>query len=215
MVNEKNNELASAKTILREKIVRTAFEAFSESGIKSITMDEIANMLGISKRTLYEVFNDKEELLIAGLEYQQKGMIEFGQQVLSESDNVLDIILKFYKKSIEIYHNTNKRFFEDMHKYPRVQAKMKENRDNNSQKTVEFFQKGVEQGIFRNDINFEIMHILVKEQVNILLNTDLCDKFSFLDVYESIMFIFMRGISTMKGQEILEGLLEDYKKEYH
>lgn len=211
MVDDKNGDLSDPKAVLKERIIGTAFKAFTQNGIKSITMDDIANMLGISKRTLYETFNDKEELLIACLEYQQCEMMEYSKTVLAESDNVLEIILKFYKKSIEIYHKTNKRFFEDMNKYPRVLEKMRENRENNSSKTVDFFKKGVEQGLFRDDVNFAIMNILVKEQVNILMNTNLCDEFSFFEVYESIMFVFMRGISTLKGQEILDNFIKEYR----
>lgn len=211
MIDGKNNELSASKAMLREKIIVVALDAFSKNGIKSITMDEIAALLGISKRTLYEVFNDKEELLIAGLEYQQKEMIKFSNKVLEQSSNVLEITLKFYEKSLEIYHSTNAKFFEDMHKYPKVQAKLKENRERDSRKTVEFLQKGVEQGLFRNDINFEVMQILLKEQVHVLMNTDLCKAFSFIDVYESIMFVFMRGISTLKGQEILDKFISEYK----
>ncbi len=211
MVDDKNGDLSDPKAVLKERIIGTAFKAFTQNGIKSITMDDIANMLGISKRTLYETFNDKEELLIACLEYQQSEMMEYSKTVLAESDNVLEIILKFYKKSIEIYHKTNKKFFEDMNKYPRVLGKMRENREKNSSKTVDFFKKGVEQGLFRDDINFAIMNILVKEQVDILMNTNLCDEFSFFEVYESIMFVFMRGISTLKGQEILDSFIKEYR----
>ena len=54
---------ASQKAELRERIIMTATEAFTLKGIKCITMDDIAAALGISKRTLYEVFADKESLL--------------------------------------------------------------------------------------------------------------------------------------------------------
>ena len=60
---------------LRERIIDTAVEAFSAHGIKSITMDDIATSLGISKRTLYEVFSDKETLLEECItEGQKEGM---------------------------------------------------------------------------------------------------------------------------------------------
>lgn len=54
---------ASQRAELKERIIATATEAFTTKGIKSITMDDIAAALGISKRTLYEVFVDKESLL--------------------------------------------------------------------------------------------------------------------------------------------------------
>lgn len=64
----------SSRAELRERIVETAMNAFTSHGIKSITMDDIAASLGISKRTLYEVFSDKESLLKEGiLRYKRIG----------------------------------------------------------------------------------------------------------------------------------------------
>jgi len=210
-INVMTNESNLSRGLLKERIITEAFAAFTQNGIKNITMDDIANRLGISKRTLYETFTDKEDLLIACLTYQQGEMIEYSRQVLEESDNVMEVILKFYQKSIEIYHQTNRKFFEDMNKYPRVQELARVNREKNSKNTVDFFMKGVEQGLFRDDINFAVMHILVKEQINLLMNSDICNDFSFFEVYESIMIVFMRGISTDKGQKILDDFVTQYR----
>lgn len=174
---------------------------------------DIANTLSISKRTLYEIFQDKESLLMECVSRQQKETEKALQQVLNESENVLEVLLKFYKKSLEIYHKTNKRFFEDMSKYPKVKAMVKHNHEENSENTVAFFNKGIEQGIFRSDVNFEIINLLVREQVNILMNTNLCSAYSFVEVYESIMFVYMRGISTERGQEILENFIKEYRSQ--
>lgn len=200
------------KAELKERIIEAAMDAFMKHGIKSITMDDIANSLSISKRTLYETFKDKEDLLIACLEHKEKLMHEFMEQVAQESENVLEIILKFYKKTIEVYHSTNKRFFEDMHKYPRVMEMNRANREHNSEDAIQFFKKGVEQGIFRSDLNFEIINLLTREQFNLLIHTDFCKDYSFIEVYESIMFVYMRGISTEKGQKILEDFIQEYRQ---
>ena len=74
-------------------------------------------------------------------------------------------------------------------------------------------EKGIEQGIFRSDVNFEIINLLVREQGNILMNTNLRSAYSFVEVYESIMFVYMRGISTERGQEILENFIKEYRSQ--
>ena len=99
---------------LRERIIDTAVESFSAHGIKSITMDDIATSLGISKRTLYEVFSDKETLLEECILKGQKEGDEFLKNVLATSGNVLEVLLKCYQRSIEQFHATNKKFFEDI-----------------------------------------------------------------------------------------------------
>ena len=71
-----------------------------------------------------------------------------------------------------------------------------------SEDTVNFFKEGVKQGIFRDDVNFAIINLLVRDQLDLLMNSDICNEYSFLEVYESIMFTFLRGISTEKGARV-------------
>lgn len=203
---------ASQRAELRERIVVAAMEAFRSKGIKSITMDDIAAALGISKRTLYEVFSDKESLLKECILKAQEDRDKYLQQVYEESHNVLEVILAVFQKSIEMFHRTNKRFFEDIKKYPRVYEMMRARQDSDSEKTMSFFKVGVDQGIFRSDVNFAIVNMLVREQFDVLLNTDICNEYPFIEVYESIMFTYIRGISTEKGAKVLEDFIQEYRK---
>ena len=110
---------ASQRVELRERIITAATEAFTSKGIKSITMDDIAAALGISKRTLYEVFSDKESLLKECILKAQADRDKYLQKIFEQSHNVLEVILAVFQKSIEVFHQTNKRFFEDIKKYPK------------------------------------------------------------------------------------------------
>ena len=197
---------------LRERIIETAVEAFTIHGIKSITMDDIANSLGISKRTLYEVFSDKETLLEECILGGQKEADEFVKEVLATAENVLEVLLKCYLRSIEKFHATNKKFFEDIKKYPKAYELLRSRSDQDSEETIQFFKDGVKQGIFRADVNFAIVNLLVREQIDLLMNTDICKRYSFLEVYESIMFTYLRGISTEKGAQELEAFIQEYRK---
>ena len=173
---------------------------------------QITVSLGISKRTLYEVFSDKETLLEECILKGQKEGDEFLRNVLATSENVLEVLLKCYQRSIEQFHATNKKFFEDIKKYPKAYELMTSRHNQDSEETVNFFKEGVKQGIFRDDVNFAIINLLVREQIDVLMNTDICKEYSFLEVYESIMFTFLRGISTEKGAHELEVFIREYRK---
>lgn len=203
---------ATQRAELKERIITTATEAFTSNGIKCITMDDIATKLGISKRTLYEVFADKESLLRECILKVQTDRDRYLQEIFEQSHNVLEVILAVFQKSIEVFHQTNKRFFEDIKKYPKIYEMMKDRRDSDSEKTMSFFLSGVEQGIFRADINFAIVNLLVREQFDVLMNTDVCNEYPFIEVYESIMFTYIRGISTEKGAQVLEDFIQEYRK---
>lgn len=202
----------ASRSELRERIIQTAVQSFCTHGIKSITMDDIAASLGISKRTLYEVFADKESLLEECILKGQKDGDEFVRGVLATSSNVLEVLLRCYQWSIEKFHTTNKKFFEDIKKYPKAYELMKSNRNRSSEDTVRFFKEGVTQGIFRDDVNFAIVNLLVRDQLDLLMNSDICNEYSFIDVYESIMFTFLRGVSTEKGARVLEDFICEYRE---
>ena len=203
---------STSRVELRERIILAAVELFTTNGIKSITMDEIAASLGISKRTLYEVFPDKETLLEECILKSQKDGDIFVKGVIETSSNVLEVLLRCYQWSIERFHATNKKFFEDIKKYPKAYQLMKNNRNLSSEDTVNSFKEGVKQGIFRDDVNFAIINLLVRDQLDLLMNSDICNEYSFLEVYESIMFTFLRGISTEKGARVLEDFICEYRK---
>ena len=85
---------------IRNLILATAMEQFMEKGIKDVKMDDIASMLSVSKRTIYELFSDKEELLLEALKLQQKILREEGKALIRSSKHILDIILNLYRKRI-------------------------------------------------------------------------------------------------------------------
>ena len=86
----------NTKKEIQNQIVEAAHELFIERGIKDVKMDDIAAKLSISKRTIYELFNDKEQLLHEVLKFQNEKMYEKGKEIIRNSSHILEIILKLY-----------------------------------------------------------------------------------------------------------------------
>lgn len=206
-----NTKRSASRVELKERIIERAMQAFKTHGIKCITMDDIAASMGISKRTLYEVFANKEMLLEDCIRKERQETNEYIRTILGQSAHVLEVLLKLYLRSIEKFHTTHKSFFEDIKKYPKAYELLKNDKNRDSAEVVNFFKEGVKQGIFRDDINFAIVNLLVHEQLDLLINSNICEKYSFLDVYESIMFTYLRGISTEKGAQELENFIREYR----
>ena len=110
---------ASQRVELRERIITAATEAFTSKGIKSITMDDIAAALGISKRTLYEVFSDKESLLKECILKAQADRDKYLQKVFEQSHNVLEVILAVFQKSIECFIRRTNAFLKTLRNIPK------------------------------------------------------------------------------------------------
>lgn len=197
---------------LKERIIEEAGRLFASLGIRSVTMDEIATTFGISKRTLYEMFSDKENLLIECIRHDLQLEKAYMRRQFFATANVMEVLLKRYQRSIERFHATSKKFFEDIQKYPRACEYMKNGNNRMMEEAVSFFKEGVRQGYFREDINFAIAGQLVRAQMDVLMESDLCKTYPFLEVYESIMFTFLRGISTPKGATELENFILTYRQ---
>ena len=207
----KENTVINPRTELKHRVIPVALHEFRVQGIKAVRMDDLASQIGISKRTLYEMFKDKEELLMDCLLYSNQREKERVNDIRSKSKNVLEVILGVFLYSIEMLHEPNKLFFEDIKKYPAAYKLVQEVRNIDSKEKMAFFRQGVEQGIFRSDINYPIVDELVKQQFNLLVNTDFFSHHPFLDVYESIMFTYLRGISTVEGTRMLEMFIKEYR----
>ena len=87
---------------LKERIVKVAMDQFKSRGVRNVKMDDIAGALSISKRTLYEVFPNKEELLIWGVRLDEERRKQMMKSFVEENNpGVMDVILKFYHAQME------------------------------------------------------------------------------------------------------------------
>ena len=209
MLNEKGCRCSREE--VRAKVLEAAAKAFSEQGIKNVRMDDIANSISISKRTLYELFSDKEHLLKEVFLAHHKEMLEYIAKVVSGADNVLEIIFAFYKRKLGELGQTNPSFLRDLRKYPNVIEFMKEARRESDKDASVYFQKGVEQGIFRSDINFEIINQATMMQLEMLIYSNLTDNYPLPEIYSEITILHMRGITTEKGQKMVDEFLASMK----
>ena len=187
---------------IRDKIISGSSKMFIKFGIRSITMDMIAEQLGISKRTIYENFTDKNELLKYSLEagmVEQKAVVE---EIFKNSENVIDAMLKTIKHNANTLKSINPLFFFDIQKYYPELYKLliKKNDRQKISRLIEMLNKGIQEKIIRNEINVEIVAILIAEQFKMIGNQEIFpeDKFSKIEIFENISINFIIGIATEK-----------------
>lgn len=190
--------------MIKEEIMLTAFDLFAQYGIKSVSMDDIAHNMGISKRTIYEFFEDKETLLLEGFELNYNKMRLYLEQLEKGAFNSLDIILLFYEEFMKHPRWFNRKFYEDLKRYPKALQKTEEKKNLFLKKCIKLFNLGVKEGVFLPNINFGIVALLAKEQVKMIHPPKTFSNYSIIEVFNTILFTFLRGISTEKGISILE-----------
>ena len=204
----------NCKKEIRDIIIETAHQLFIEQGIKDVKMDDIATRLSISKRTIYELFNDKEQLLREVLNLQNDKMRENGKEIIRSSKHVLEIILKLYNLHFELLKKVNSKFFAELNKYPEI-CKEKQNKEKqNAKKFNAWMEMGRQQGLFREDADFDILIFILKRDLATILEVKMQTGHTDLKKYtpdvlgRKLILFYLRGISTPKGQEIIEEYLK-------
>ncbi|MDR2058138.1 MAG: TetR/AcrR family transcriptional regulator, partial [Dysgonamonadaceae bacterium] len=102
---------------LRERIIESASELFFHKGIKSMSMSDIANAAGISKRTLYEVFRDKEELLETCIKSQMEKTERELEALSANSTDVIETLMQIHARHLKEMRNVNPTLIHDLQKY--------------------------------------------------------------------------------------------------
>lgn len=201
----KNTVPTSYRKELKERVLKNAMDAFRSKGVRAVKMDDIANSLSISKRTLYELFENKEVLLFEGMKYaHEMKMKELGTFIETESNNVMDILLEFYRRQVEELSDVCPEFFYEIRRYPRIQEFFEEDAQQNKENAVTFFVRGIEEGFFRADVNYEIVTNVCKMGITDVMVSGMYDKYTLSEIFSNFIMVFFRGICTDKGIEVLD-----------
>lgn len=193
---------------IKERIIAKAREQFFRYGVKSVTMDDIARELGISKKTIYQHFEDKDAIV------HQLMMAEMANdkcewdELDGSSNNVIEKIVKSMDIIRQAFSEINPAAFFDIKKYhPKTWELFQEHKQNFIMESIrkELLQ-GIEQGFFRADIKVEILVRMRLEQIEIGFDPHLFppNKFSIIEVELTMLDHYIRGILTLKGLEVYQ-----------
>lgn len=197
---------------LRDRIIEEATKQFFQFGIRNITMDDIAISLGISKRTVYDIFKNKSELVQTCIKKLTTDHDLHISKVISDSSNAIEVIFIFMREGIKALNSINPVFFKDMEKLYPVLWHSIENESHNkrSELSAKLIQKGIKDGLFRDDLKIEIVSKLFQEQINLLTDDKVFprDKYNHSEVFQNMIINFTRGISTTKGIGVIDSILQ-------
>lgn len=195
---------------IRDRIIEGAAELFKAYGIKSVTMDSLANHLGMSKRTIYEVFSDKDDLLIGVFKRIAEKQRELIERILNDSENALIAIFKLLETSLNHFQEMSPAFQADMKKFHHEVLMKKSDKcempdyRNNKQ----LIERGIKEKLFRKDINPDLVNRCLYSQVRSIMDQDLYpfEQFTRREVVKNIFINYLRGISTNDGVELINRL---------
>ncbi len=211
--------LFKQKMDTKDKILEAATKLFHKFGVRSVTMDDIARELGISKKTIYQYFQDKDEVVTIGFQTHIKAEIKEFTEIVETSKDSLD---EFSKISLCLRRNlsdVNPSLLFDLQKYhPRAWALWLDYKNNYIKNfIVATIHRGQAEGNFRANLDAEILARFRVEQVEMTFDENIFprDDFNFMDVQLALFDHFVHGLLTVKGQELYDNLIDSklYEKD--
>lgn len=197
-------EINEYRQDLKGKIVDYAMTQFYERGIKAVKMDEISVGLHVSKRTVYEIFGDKEELLLEGLKARQEEMRRKLETYASgEGRNVIDVLGCFYRLQMERNNKVGAQFYEEIHKYPRIVEFLECSHERDRADRMRFFEVGVREGLFRKDVDYELVSMVGHAALMEIMHLQLYKRYSMQQLFDNYFMLIIRGFCTEDGYKML------------
>lgn len=192
--------------MIKDRIIEQATYFFIRDGIKNVSMDDLASSLGISKRTIYMNFKDKEDILKQCILVSEEGIKHRIHEIMDQSGNIIDGCLQIidHYKYIQL---PTARFWDDIYKYyPLIYQSILDELGHNNTCLRKLLEEGITRNYFRKNLNIdEILssYIIISNIYSLRIS------FSRTDVISNIMVNMLRGISTSKGIEIIDKYIDN------
>lgn len=214
----KNSKEENNKEEVKQKIISAALSLFRKQGIKEVKMDDIASLISVSKRTIYELFTDKENLILEAIKYSHETIAAEAKEIIRNSNDILDIILRLYELYFRTLSSTNRLFLIDLERYPEVMSRRKAREKKNNKRFIAWMEEGRKQGLFREDADFGILAFILQRDLELIMtvnkqpgNSDL-SRYKPEELGRLLILFYLRGIATAKGRERIEDFIQKNKQ---
>ena len=193
---------------VKERILAKAADLFIRYGIRSITMDEIASQLGISKKTIYQFFTDKDDMVAAVIEKELKKDEMECMQFREQAEDAVQQIFLAMESLEEMLRYANPLMLYDLEKHhPRSYRKLKEYKYQFLyQMIADNIQWGMDEELYRADIQKDIISKTRIELAFLIFNPDIFphNRYKMSEVNYELAIFFLQGITTVKGKKLIE-----------
>ncbi len=201
---------------LEHEIIYCALSLFNKYGIRSVTMDDVARELGISKKTIYKYFENKADLVHKSVRTIYDSLQKHLLEINKTTKNAIDELMMIDQVVGEVLENHNPSLRFQLQKYyPHTYNSLYEGRHNLIEEVISSnVEKGKKAGLYRNEASTDIMTYLYCSKMHTLPEEELelLEKHSIKAMMSQAMEYHIRGMATEKGLEYLESKLKDKKK---
>jgi len=191
-----------------KSLLERVYELYNRFGIKSVTMDDVARELGISKKTLYQYVNDKAELVEKVISHNTDHHRDVIYGIVKQGHNAIEELLEVNRYMNKMMKEQNPTLDYDLKKYyPEINAKLvRESRKRMYESIRRNLVKGQEEGLYRQDMDIDVISRLHMTRLEYKYSSD---SFTITELNSEKMmreiFVYhMHGIASDKGRKILQ-----------
>jgi len=192
----------------KTQILNTSKELFFKLGVKSITMDDIAKTMGMSKKTLYKYFANKSDLVNAVLVQHFDNEKCWLNEITTNSSNAIEEIMMIAKNGMKQIKKIHPSSIYDLKKYyPKAWNIVEEYKSEYIHSSIiGNLTKGKEQGLYREEIQEEVIAKLYSNNIDLLVNSNNfpVSEYNFANLYKEFLIYHLHGIVTLKGYEYIK-----------
>ena len=203
----------------KEKIIETAKEQFMRFGVRSVTMDDIARLAGVSTKTIYQEFSDKNQLVFETFSSELEESMVRLEHLPKIKDGVIEHLVGLTHYIRQRFGDMNPMVMNEIQRYFPQCWQLFENfkKDYVLKEIIELLEKGKEEGYFRPEINTEIIALMRMEQMMFIFDPIKFppSKFNAVDLQLEIFEHFLYGIFTEKGREAYLNQKNQYNENHN
>ncbi len=189
------------------KILQKSKELFMRMGIRAVSMDDIATQTGISKKTIYQYYADKDELVDAVMKEEEESVHRDSKECLALSNNAIEEILLNLSRVYNRFAQMNPVILSDMERFHTKAHKRFQQMKYKHLYTViqNNINRGIKEGLYRKELNVDVITRYRLESIMIPFNLNVFPPSSFglAEVTKELMEHFLIGLSTLKGHELI------------
>lgn len=195
---------------VKDRIIEHAAMQFTKNGIRSITMDDIAVELCISKRTIYEQFKDKQNLVLECFHFFEEKKRISETEIYRNSENTIDFLTKIFLENIKSLREVSNAFISDLQKFfPEISDRITEKKKERIKYLTQILEKGKEEGLIHKSFDASELSFLFNYEMGMIFNEEQFNtsKEKFISTYKTMFLIYLRGISTEAGLKKIEQII--------
>jgi hypothetical protein len=185
------------------RVLKAAHDLFMKYGIRSVSMDDIARNLGISKKTIYSCFTEKDEIVLKVNHLMQEKWEQEADSIRNTSSNAIELMVRLSLMLRSHISSMNPSILFDLYKFHRTAWEdwNKYKTENVRKKLMDVMDRGISEGLFRSDINKEILSTLRVEQIELAFNDSIFphEQYNLELVQMQLADHFIQGLLTEKG----------------